>query len=143
MIRRVTAPAKLAARRREAFTLLEVLVVVAIIVILATVSSIYIFRYLEDAKVDTARQNMQNLEKACKTYILKSGGHAPPTLGELLQPSDGGRPFIDGGQSALIDPWGKPFQYNGGNVNGAGDPDPVVFTTNPSNNQPIYALGRN
>ena len=35
---------------RAAFTLLEVLIVVAIIVVLAGVSSIYVFRYLEDAK---------------------------------------------------------------------------------------------
>jgi general secretion pathway protein G len=142
MIRRISPESRLALRRRDAFTLLEVLVVVAIIVILATVSSIYVFRYLDDAKQDTARQNMAALEKACKAYILKSGGNAPPSLTELIQPSDGGRPFIDGGQSALMDPWNQPYQYNGANVNASGDPDPIVSTKNPGNGQVIYALGR-
>ena len=44
MIVRVT---RRSALRREAFTLLEVLVVVAILVVLASVAGIYFFRYLE------------------------------------------------------------------------------------------------
>ena len=41
--------------RRAAFTLLEVLIVVAILVILASAASIALFRYLEDAKVGRAK----------------------------------------------------------------------------------------
>lgn len=61
------------ASRRAAFTLLEVLVVVAILVILAGVASISIFRYMEDAKVGRAKADMQALEKAVKTYYTQNG----------------------------------------------------------------------
>ena len=41
---------------RSAFTLLEVLIVVAILVVLASVSSIYVFKFLHDAKVDAEQE---------------------------------------------------------------------------------------
>ena len=52
------------AARRAAFTLLEVLIVVAILVILASAASISLFRYLEDAKVGRAKTDMRVIEQA-------------------------------------------------------------------------------
>ena len=130
------------ARRREGFTLLEILVVVAIIVILAGVATFAYTRYIDDAKVDTAKQSMKVLENAAKNYTLKNGQVPPPSLASLIQPPDGGRPFVEGGEAALIDPWGKPYQYDPSHSTNGIDPDPLVWTTNPSTNQPIYALGR-
>jgi general secretion pathway protein G len=130
------------AARRSAFTLLEVLVVVAILVILAGGASIYMFRYLEDARADSARNNMGELEKACKNYIAKNGGIPPNSLQELVSPTDGNSPFIDGGMNALVDPWGKQYQFDGSHVDNYGSPDPLVFTTNPKTGQPIYSVKR-
>jgi len=95
---------------RSAFTLLEILIVVAILVVLAGVSSIYVFRYLDDAKKDTAKAGAVTLAKACQAYEIRMGG-PPESLQQLLTPPDGGKPFIDG-PDALLDPWGKAYQYD-------------------------------
>src|SRR5438067_8302609 len=101
-----TAHRRRTAARRSAFTLLEVLVVVAILVILAGVASISIFRYMEDAKVGRARTDMQALEKAVKTYYTQHGDWPPP---DQLASAIG--PLMDQGQAALVDPWGNQYTY--------------------------------
>ncbi len=93
---------RLATRSRSAFTLLEVLVVVAILVVLASVSSIYVFRYLEDAKKDKAIIDMQVLEKTYKAAIMKNGGEEV-TLQQMI-------PLLEQGSNALNDPWGGTYQ---------------------------------
>jgi general secretion pathway protein G len=120
---------------RSAFTLLEVLIVVAILVVLASVSSIYVFKFLHDAKVDAAKVSANNIAKAIQAYEVRNG--APPdSLQVLIQPPEGGRPYLEGGQTALIDPWGKQFQYDpSGQHNGGTKPD--VFTIDPDSGQPI------
>jgi general secretion pathway protein G len=109
MIVRVTRRSAL--RRRDAFTLLEVLVVVAILVVLASVAGIYIFRYLEDSKADATVLKMQQLERACKNFAAKNDGNFPPDLVSLIQPADQTDPFIEGGQDAITSAWGTPIAY--------------------------------
>jgi len=118
---------RLAPRNRAAFTLLEVLVVVAILVILAAVAGIYVFGYLADAKVDTAQQTIAMFETQCKAYMAKNGGDPPQTLMELVQPTNGKSPLVDGGPTALINPWGGQYVMEIGQDN-YGNPDPIVYT---------------
>lgn len=139
MLVRVNRPALQATR--AAFTLLEVLVVVAILVILAAVAGVYVFGYLEDAKMDTAGQQILQLENAAKNYMAKNGGTPPDSLMVLVAPVNGGLPLIEGGQNALIDPWNKPYQYDPSNVDQYGAPDPMVMTTGPQG-QPILSPKR-
>ncbi|HEY1381190.1 MAG TPA: type II secretion system protein GspG [Gemmataceae bacterium] len=116
---------------RAAFTLLEVLIVVAIIVVLAGVSSIYVFRYLEDAKEQRVKADVKTLEKAAQAYELKIG-QLPNSLTELVQPPDGGKPYVE--SESIMDPWGKQYQYDaGGGRNGGQKPD--VWTTTPDGRQ--------
>jgi general secretion pathway protein G len=100
----VSTNRRLAARRRAAFTLLEVLVVVAILLVLASVASIAVFRYLEEAKVDRAKLDMQALVTAYEGYQIKNGGVPPESVVELV-------PYLKQGQSALVDPWGNQYSY--------------------------------
>jgi len=111
-------------RRRAAFTLMEVLVVVAILVILASVSSIFVFRYLDDAKDGAAKSSIATLTQACQAYKLKYQEY-PPNLQQLVQPPNGS-PFVE--PDALLDPWQRQFQYdpNGPRNNGL---KPDISTT--------------
>lgn len=116
-------------RRRAAFTLLEVLIVVSIIVILAGIGGYYMFRAADDAKEGVARTNAMKLAKACEVFQTKYN-RLPESLQELVQPPDGMRPYAQ--QEELLDPWGKPYQYDpAGTHNGGQRPD--VFTTSPGN----------
>jgi hypothetical protein len=51
---------------------------------------------------------------------------------EQPQSLQDGLPWIDGGQAALMDPWGKPYQFQWVEV--AGKQQPVVSTTDPDGN---------
>jgi general secretion pathway protein G len=139
----VSATRRPVAHRRAAFTLLEVLVVVAILVILAAVAGVYVFGYLEDAKIDTARSQCALFETQCKAYMAKNGGNPPQSLMELVAPSDGRQPLIEGGPAALNDPWQQGGQYQLElRQDNYGNPDPVVYVTSPRTGQPIYSSKR-
>jgi len=87
------------ATRRLGFTLLEVLVVVAILVILAGVASISVFRYLEDAKVGRAKNDMLTIKKAYETFYTQTSGQRWPQ-----DPSEV-YPLMEQGQQAFQSPW--------------------------------------
>jgi len=112
---------------RSAFTLLEVLIVVAILVVLAGVSSVYVFRYLEDAKVNRCKADVKTLTTAAQAFQVQY--QVPPdSLQSLLTPP-AGRPYLESAEN-IIDPWGKPYQYNAqGTQNGGLKPD--IWTTTP------------
>jgi len=101
-IRRTSA--KVAAR--SAFTLMEVLIVVAILVVLASVSSLYFFRFLQDSKESAAVLKMEQIEKAAQALRLKPqyNGEFPQNLEALVD-------YL-GSEDAIRDPWGNVFQYN-------------------------------
>jgi general secretion pathway protein G len=94
------------AARRAAFTLLEVLIVVAILVILASAASVSLFRYLEDAKVGKAKAEMNTILGAIKKYYSEQQ-QWPPEGANLAQ-SIG--PLIEGNPQVL-DPWQNPYQF--------------------------------
>ena len=95
-----------------------------------------------DLKEATAQQSAKVLEQACRNYALKYGGLPPDNLEELVAPKDGGRPFVEGGAGALIDPWGNPYRYDPSNKKPDGTPDFIVFTFYPKTGEAILALNR-
>ena len=116
--------------RRSAFTLLEVLVVVAIILVLASVATVAVLQIQEDNKADTAKINATTLATAVKMYTLKNDGNPPANIQDIL-------PYIDGNDpNKLIDPWGQPYQI-GQQDTGTGTPSIYVFTTNPKTGEQI------
>ena len=116
----ILQPRNRSVSRRGAFTLLEILVVVAIILVLASVATVSVMQVLKENKGDAARMNAVNLEKSVKTYMIKNSDAAPPqSLHEVLK-------YVDGNDPAkLIDPWGQEYKI-GYNDQGA----PYVYTTN-------------
>lgn len=101
------ATARQRAARRAGFTLLEVLVVVAILVILAGVGVVATTRYLENARKSQAQLACKGLASACDTYYLdaRSGGNYPDQLGQLIE-----FPGLKNGQQDLVSPWNTPYQ---------------------------------
>jgi general secretion pathway protein G len=90
------------ATRRAAFTLLEVLVVVAILVILAGVASISVFRYMEDAKVGRAKADMRTIEQAYKKFYTDYQ-EWPQNISQIA-------PFLEQGEAGLYDPWKQMYR---------------------------------
>ena len=109
MLARRTSPARTAGRLRAAFTLVEVLVVMAIIVIIAGTGTIAALNYLDEARVKEAKIKATNISKACESYKANHDGTWPTALTELVSPTDGSKPLLQGGDTAITDPWGKTY----------------------------------
>jgi general secretion pathway protein G len=122
--------------RRAAFTLMEMLIVVAIIVALAGVSGYYLFGALGDAQAGTAQSQVKGpLTQAVQSYYLNNQ-HWPQSLEILLQKDEGGKgPYLTS-MDALIDPWRQRYQYDpNGTMNNNMQPD--IWTVNQANQKKI------
>lgn len=115
---------------RAAFTLMEMLVVVAIIVALAGLGGYYFLGQLNESKKKTALiQVKTTLSQAVDTFHIQHS-RFPQSLQELMV-RDGGAAIINN-SDALIDPWGNPYQYNPNAQNPeTGDLQPEIWTTSP------------
>lgn len=94
---------------RGGFTLLEVMLVVAILVILAGTGGVVYFRYMDEAKNGTAKMGVKAIETAVNAYYFKNGDY-PPNLQILTQrQADGSPAYLEVG--ALLDPWKNQYSY--------------------------------
>ena len=99
---------EIARRAREGFTLIEILVVVAIIGMLGAVAVPAYMNYLADARITTTRSLIKNIEDACQMYNMKHGGKYPSQLSELQEGDDDNPPILEGD---ITDPWGNEIKY--------------------------------
>lgn len=100
----------------EGFTLVELLVVLAIIGLIAALATPQVLRYLGAARVDTTKAQIRNFESALELYYIDTG-HYPTTeegLGALQnKPATESRwngPYIKQ-SGTFVDAWGTPYQY--------------------------------
>ena len=105
-------------RRSHGFTLLELLVVLAIIATLVAVVAPSIFRNVGDAKADAAKSQIEILTLALDAYRLDNDSY--PTSEEGLaalrtKPTAGASPRNWRGpylrKDVPLDPWGRPYVY--------------------------------
>lgn len=96
------------------FSLVELLVVLAIIGMIASLVTPQVLGYLGRAKGETARIQVKNIAQAVELYYLDLGGY--PTseqgLAALIQPTGAGwrGPYVRDARG-LTDPWGRAYLY--------------------------------
>jgi general secretion pathway protein G len=113
---------------RGGFTLMEMMVVVAIIVLLAAMAAPMVMGRMDQAKIDRARVDCKTIAQQADMFKLKYGDN-PQTLDQLTQPgSDGTAPFIEA--RYLIDPWRQPYQYSPAGTH-TGYPKAEVWSNGP------------
>jgi general secretion pathway protein G len=83
-------------QRTGGFTLVELVIVVAIIGLLASISSTNYFEYLDKARVTSAVADIHNISTAISSVTVD--GPLPTSLAELAE-------------IPTRDPWGNPYRY--------------------------------
>lgn len=103
-------------RSRAGFSLLEILVVLAIIALIAAVVGPRLFAQLDRSKTTTARVQIRSLEAALDTMRLDIGrlpteqeGLALLTQGDAAQVPGWAGPYLD--KALPVDPWARPYVY--------------------------------
>lgn len=115
-------------RARNGFTLVEILVVIIVIALLATLVAPNVFRHVGRAKDTTARAQVELLSAAVEAYRLDNDRfptteqglaalRTPPTLEP--RPRTWRGPYLR--REVPVDPWGRPYIYRSpGTVNREG-----------------------
>src|SRR5215472_2467198 len=105
-----------AARRDAGYTLVELLVVVAFLGLLTLIATPFVLRYLDNAKVSTAKTEIANISAGLDLFKIDVGRY-PTTeegLDALMKPPAGvdnwNGPYIRK-LAGLKDPWGRPYLY--------------------------------
>ncbi len=102
---------------QDGFTLVELLVVLAIIALIATLAAPQVLRYLGSARSDAAMAQIRNIESALELFYIdnlryptnEEGLAALSTPTADLQARWNG-PYLKKAED-LTDPWGKPYIY--------------------------------
>ena len=118
---------KLVERAAKAgFTLIEIIIAIAIVGIMAAVAVPSINKYISRARITACRQLIQTAHQATVTYSLDHSGKVPDSQDAWVTALTGGDepeiegralrvllglPRIEGGADALNDPWGNPLRY--------------------------------
>jgi general secretion pathway protein G len=112
--------------RQGGFTLIELMVVLAIIGVLAALIVPNVLGRADDARITAARTDVGNLVQALKLYKLDNQrfptaeqGLNALTLKPTTEPVPGNwKPYLD---KLPSDPWGRPYQYLNPGIKGEVD----------------------
>jgi general secretion pathway protein G len=111
-----TRTARLRNNKQNGFTLLELLVVLAILGLLAAIVGPQVIKYLGSSKTQTASVQAKNIAASLELFRLDAGRY--PTASEGLNgliKAPASVPIWNGPYlpqaTAIIDPWGNPYKF--------------------------------
>ena len=105
-----------AIRADDGFTLLELLVVLGILTLIATVAAPQVLGYLGQARSQAAQVQIKNIATALELFYLHNGGYPSEQVGltALVKAPTGvatwNGPYLKAADG-LADPWGRPYRY--------------------------------
>jgi len=97
----ITGRRRPVASRQAGFTLLEVMIVLAIIGLIAGSIGVGVFRQYQKAQVKTARLNVKEINDAITQYMIENNSECPKGMEDLVAKNNI--------RKAFKDPWGKDF----------------------------------
>jgi general secretion pathway protein G len=108
--------ALIARRRSRGFTLLELMVVIVIIGVLATLIAPAVLRHVSEAKITAAQSDINTLMNQLKIYKLDNGRYPSNDQGLQALVSKPTTGNIPGNWKSYLDklpddPWHHPYQY--------------------------------
>jgi general secretion pathway protein G len=110
--------------RRGGFTLAEMMVVIVIIGLLATLVVPNVLQKFAKASREKAKVDLASIESALTEYAISNGGKYPDTLQPLVTPDVNGYTYLKN-TSIPKDPWGREYMYD---PPGPGQPQPRVYS---------------
>jgi len=125
LIRRTRRPqAQRSQAQKRGFSLAELMVVIVIIGLLATLVAPRAFDALMRAMRDKAEIDIMSIANALEEYAINNAGQYPDSLETLVTPDENGHTYLNQ-MRVPLDPWDMEYQYEppGGNQT-----RPRVFT---------------
>jgi len=101
---------KTASRTQAGFSLAELMVVIVILGLLATLVVPNVIRQLFTATKSVAMQDISAISQAVTNYAIENAGKYPESLEALITPDESGHKYLDR-NSVPKDPWKNEYIY--------------------------------